>query len=55
METGLQRKGAGSLAGSSIIASSGGGCGGFMAKRSWIRDQEEHMEGLERRQLNAWT
>ena len=35
METGLRQKGGGSLAGSSIVASSGGGCVGFMAKRSW--------------------
>ena len=48
METGLQMKGGGLLAGSSIVVSSGRGCVGFMAKRS-VREQEKHMEGLERR------
>ena len=49
METGLWQKGGGSLAGSNIVVSSGGGCVGFMAKRSWVGEQEVHMEGLERR------
>ena len=48
METGQQQKGGGLLAGSSIVVSSGRGCVGFMAKRS-VREQEKHMEGLERR------
>ena len=52
-ETGLQRKGGGLLAGSNIVVSSGRGCVGFMAKRSWVGEQEEHMEGLEQRQMNA--
>ena len=37
----------GSLAGSSIVASSGRGCIGSMAKRIWVGEKEEHMEGLE--------
>ena len=36
METGLWLKGGSSLTGSSIVVSSRGGCGGFMAKRSWV-------------------
>ena len=55
METGLRQKGGGLLAGSSIVASPGRGCVGFMAKRSWVGEQEKHMEGLEQRQRNAWT
>jgi hypothetical protein len=49
METGLWQKRGGLLAGPNIVASSGEGCVGFIAKRSWFRKQEEHMEGLERR------
>ena len=49
MKTGLLQKGCGSLAGSSIVASFGGGCIGLMAKRSWVREQEEHRKGLEKR------
>jgi hypothetical protein len=45
METGLQRKGGGSLAGSSVAASSGRGCVGFMAKRSW--DGVKHIQRWE--------
>jgi hypothetical protein len=48
VETGLRQKGGSSLAGSSIVVSSGRGCVGFMAKRS-VGKQEEHMEGLEQR------
>jgi hypothetical protein len=47
MERSLLRKGGGSLAGSNIVVSSGRGCVGFMAKRSWIGEQGEHIEGLE--------
>jgi hypothetical protein len=47
METGLQQKGGGSLAGSSIVTSFGGGFVGFMDKRSWVGEQKEHMEELE--------
>jgi hypothetical protein len=47
METGLPKKGGGSLPGSSIVASSDRGCVGFMAKRRWFGGQEEYMEGLE--------
>ena len=38
---GLQQREGGSLAGSSVVASSSGGCVGFMAKRSWVGKQEE--------------
>ena len=49
MERGLRQKGGGSLGGSTIVASSGGSCVGFMAKRSWVGEQGKHMEGLEQR------
>jgi hypothetical protein len=49
METGQQQKGGGLLAGSSIVESSGKGCVGFIANRSWVGEQEEHMEELEQR------
>jgi hypothetical protein len=42
METGLQCKG--------LLA-----VGGFMAKRSWVGEQEEHKKGLEHRWVNAWA
>lgn len=45
MEAGLWRRGGDSLAGSSVVASSSGGCVGFMAKRSWVGEQEEQIEG----------
>jgi hypothetical protein len=44
MEIGLRQKGGGSLAGSRFVVSSDGG---FMAKRSWFGEQEEHREELE--------
>jgi hypothetical protein len=47
VETGLQQKGGSSLSGSSVVVSSCGDCAGFMAKRSWVDEEEEHMEGLE--------
>lgn len=47
VETDLRQKEGSSLAGSSVVAPSSGGSGGFMAKRSWIGEQEEHMEELE--------
>ena len=37
--TGLEQKGSDSLAGSSIVAPSSGGCVGSMAKRSWVGGQ----------------
>lgn len=48
METGLQQKG-GSLVGSRVVASSGVGGVDITPKRSWVRELEEHKEGLERR------
>ena len=53
MEAGLWQKAGGSLAGSNAVVSSSRGCVGFMAKRSWVGEQEKHMEGLEQRQMNA--
>jgi hypothetical protein len=49
MEPDLRWKGGGSLAGSRVVASSSGGCVGFMAKRSWVGEQTEHIEGWEQR------
>ena len=48
METGLRQKGGGLLAVSRAVVLSAGGCVRFMAKRSWVGEQEKHMEGLER-------
>ena len=41
MEPDLRWKGGGSLAGSRVVASSSGECVSFMAKRSWVGEQEE--------------
>ena len=46
IETCLWRKGGGSFAGLRVVASSSGG---FMARRSWVGEQEKHREGLEQR------